>query len=184
MLTLTVPGREFWNEDEECFVSTKSKTITLEHSLISLSKWESKWKKPFLSTQKTVEESIDYIRCMTITQSVHPEVYLGITPSLMNTVNEYIADPMTATWFSKEQEARMSRGPKSGEVVTSELIYYWMVSFRIPAEYERWHLNRLLTLIKICNLKQEKPQKIPKGQLARSNSALNAARRARMGSRG
>ena len=183
MLTIEIPEQVFWDEDAEEFIRVKAKTLTLEHYLLAISKWESKWKKPFLAGKEhTMEESRDYVRCMTLTQSVDPKVYLGLSDDIYSKITEYINDSMTATWFSEEQKRR--RGGVSREVITSELIYYWMISYNIPFSCEKWHLNRLLTLIQICGIKQEKPQKIPKGKLARSNAALNAARRARLGSRG
>lgn len=188
MLTITVPGGEWYDESREEYVYTKPQTLQLEHSLVSLSKWESKWKKPFLNNKKqpeprSLEESIDYIRCMTITQNVDPMVYttLGFNPNVIDQVNEYINDSHTATWFGKKE----GEGPSiSREAVTSELIYYWMISLQIPFECQKWHLNRLLTLIKVCNIKNQPPQKMSKRQLAASRTQLNAQRLARTNGRG
>ena len=185
MLKLHIPERSFWHEDLEVFIYTKEKDIVLEHSLISLSKWEAKWKKPFLGrNEKTTEESIDYIRCMTVTPNVDNSVYFGITPDIMEQINKYIEDPMTATTFTEAEEAKARGMNRSGSFITSELIYYWMLSLNIPVEFEKWHLNRLLTLIKICNVKSQDPRKMSKGAVARQIHSLNAARRARMHSRG
>lgn len=180
MLEITVPEQELFNEATNEFYTVKSQTLKLEHSLVSISKWESKWKVPFLSKgKKTREQTIDYIRCMTITQNVNPLVYMGITNTNIQSITEYIDDSMTATWFS---EPKNSTGQK--EIVTSELIYYWMIALNIPMECQRWHLNRLLTLIKICNIKNQKPKKMSKSEIYSRNRALNAARRQRINSRG
>ena len=138
MLKITIPGQELWDEGKEEFVSTKGTTLQLEHSLVSLSKWESKWHKPFLGKgDKTVEETVDYIRCMTLTQNVDPSVYGFITNEIMGQVSDYIDDSMTATWFSKEEKKTFSQ-----EVVTAELIYYWMIALNIPFECQKWGEHR------------------------------------------
>ena len=181
MLEITVPNQELFNEETSEFIYIKEQTLRLEHSLVSVSKWESKWLKPFLSKEeKTPEETIDYIRCMTITQNVDPMVYYAITNENINKVSKYIDSPMTATWFSKVQD----RPGASREVVTSELIYYWMIALNIPMECQKWHLNRLLTLIKICNIKNQDPKKMSKKAIMSSNKSLNAARRAKYNSKG
>ena len=173
MLKITIPGQEFWDEEKEEFVQTASTTLQLEHSLIALSKWESKWHKPFLGKEKkTVEETLDYIRCMTLTQNVNPDVYKTITNDVINEVTAYIDDSMTATWFSDKDKTSPSR-----EVVTAEVIYYWMVTLNIPFECQKWHLNRLLTLIKVCNAKNSPPKKRSKREIAQEHAAINAARR-------
>ena len=180
MLKITIPEQELWDEAKEEFVKTKSVNLQLEHSLVSLSKWEAKWHKPFLGKgDKTVEETIDYIRCMTITQNVDPSAYRFIDNDIVQQVSDYIADPMTATWFSKEE-----KGPPSREVVTAEIVYYWMVTFHIPFECQKWHLNRLLTLIRVRNAKNTPPKKLNRKQLAKRNTALNAARRKALNSKG
>ena len=180
MLKITIPGQEFWDEGKEEFVSTKGTTLQLEHSLVSLSKWESKWHKPFLGKgDKTVEETVDYIRCMTLTQNVDPSVYGFITNEIMGQVSDYIDDSMTATWFSKEE-----KGNTSQEAVTAELIYYWMIALNIPFECQKWHLNRLLTLIRVCDIKNSPPKKMSKREIFKRNSALNAARRKQLNTRG
>ena len=141
MLKITVPSSEQWDESKQEFVYTKECTLELEHSLVSLSKWESKWCKPFNSkTDKTYEETIDYIRCMTLNSNVDPSVYSCLTNENINEINNYIEALMTATWFSKE-----SQGKSNSEQITAELIYYWMIALGIPFECQKWHLNRLLT---------------------------------------
>lgn len=180
MLQIIVPGMELWDEAKSEFVYQKEQKLQLEHSLISLSKWESKWKKAFLGKdEKTIEETLDYIRCMTITPNVDPNVYSRLTNENIAQINGYICDPMTATTFRKDLNQKFNR-----ETVTSELIYYWMISNNIPPEYQKWHLNRLLTLIRVCNIKNNPPRKRSKGEIMRQNAALNAARRAKLGTKG
>lgn len=176
MLEITIPKQEYFDESCGEFVYVPEQHLTLEHSLVSLSKWESKWHKPFLQEEsKTIEESLDYIRCMTINKNVNPLAYRGITPALFKQINDYIDAPMTATWFSKEQ----SKGSKS-EVITSELIYYWMIALQIPVEFEKWHLNRLITLIKVCNIKNAPPKKMSRREIMERNRRLNAARKKKL----
>lgn len=180
MLQITIPGTELWDEKLEQFVYTKDETLQLEHSLISLSKWESKWCKVFLSKEeKTTEETIDYIKCMTITPRVDPSVYDRLTQDNIKQIQEYIAAPMTATYFSKEAGGKVNR-----EQVTSELIYYWMIAMQIPFECEKWHLNRLLTLIRVCNIKNQPPKKMSKKDIMSRNAALNAARKKQLNTTG
>lgn len=174
MLSITIPAVEMWDESKQEFVGLeKEQTLQLEHSLVSLSKWESKWCKAFLTKkEKTREEMIDYVRCMTITQNVNPDVYNYLTNENIMQINEYIEAPMTATTISEDKKAKGSR-----EVVTSELIYYWMIALNIPFECQKWHLNRLITLVKVCNIKNQPPKKSSKKDLLSRNAALNAARR-------
>ena len=162
------------------FINTKEQTLQLEHSLVSLSKWEAKWHKPYLSRKAmTIEETIDYIRCMTLTQNVDPNVYKAITPSNLKTVTEYIDAPMTATTISNAKKKGGSR-----KIVTAEVIYYWMISYGIPFECQKWHLNRLLTLINVCNVEGSPPQKLSRAEVAAQYKALNAARRKQWNTRG
>lgn len=181
MLQLTIPATEEWDESKEEFITFPEKTIALEHSLVSISKWESKWHKAFLTNkEKSVEEIRDYVRCMTLTQNVDPNLYYCLSSENYKAINEYIDNPMSATHFNVEQQ----NGPGSRETITSELIYYWMVAYRIPVEFQKWHLNRLLTLIRICNLKNSEPKKRSPNDILRSNAALNAARRKQLNTRG
>ena len=181
MLTITVPASEQWDESKQEFVYTKECTLELEHSLVSLYNWESKWCKPFNSkTEKTYEETIDYIRCMTLNRHVDPAVYRCLTNENINEINAYIAAPMTATKFSKN----LSGGKSSNEQVTAELIYYWMIALNIPFECQKWHLNKLLTLIKVCNLKSQPPKKMSKREIMNQNAAINAARRKKYNTKG
>lgn len=180
MLRITIPASESWDEAKQEFVTVKEQTLLLEHSLVSLSKWESKWNKAFLSKKdKTREETLDYIRCMTITQNVKSETYRFLTNENIQQINDYISAPMTATYFSNEKQSGINR-----EVITSELIYYWMIALNIPFECQKWHLNRLLTLIKVCNIKNKPPKKMSRHEIMSRNAALNAARRSQLNSRG
>ena len=180
MLQITIPSTELWDEQKEEFVYTKEKTLQLEHSLVSISKWESKCNKSFLSSkEKTTEEIIDYIRCMTITQNVDPEVYTRLPNRTIQQIYDYVNAPMTATVFS-------DTGRKGGnrDVITSELIYYWMIALNIPFECQKWHLNRLLTLIRVCEIKNAPPKKMSKRETMSRNAALNAARRKKYNTKG
>lgn len=181
MLQIIVPiTPEEWDEKTEKFIEPKTKVLQLEHSLVSLSKWESKWCKPFLSKDNmTNEETIDYIKCMTLTQNVDPTVYEHLTQQNIDDVVQYINAPMTATTFSKDENRKINN-----EIVTAELIYYWMIASQIPFECQKWHINRLITLIRVCNIKNQPPKKRSKRDIMQSNAALNAARRAKMHSRG
>lgn len=180
MLRITIPASELWDERTEEFVYTKEQTLQLEHSLVSLSKWESKWGKPFLGkNEKTYEETIDYIKCMTITQNVDPDIYKYLTNENIKQINEYIDSPMTATTFSENGKSKNSR-----EVITSEIIYYWMISLSIPLDCQKWHLNRLLTLIRVCDIKNSPSKKKSMRDTMSQNARLNAARRKKFNSKG
>lgn len=180
MLTITVSGDEFFDEENEQFVNPESFTLELEHSLVSLSKWESKHEKPFLSsTSKTNEELASYIHLMILTPDIGPEVINQFSTENVQQINDYLDAKMTATWFQETPNA-----PKSSETITAELIYYWMTVFTIPMECEKWHLNRLFTLLKVCNLKNAKPKKMGRGEQAARNRELNAQRRAQLGTTG
>lgn len=184
MLQITIPEREYFDEESEQFFYIKRQTLSLEHSLLSVKKWESKWKKPFLSNKNpTYKESLDYVKCMTITPNVDPNVYYGLTKENFDAINAYIEDSATATWFSEEEQKKTAQGPK-GSAVTAELIYFWMVSYRIPFECQKWHLNSLLTLIRICEIKNQPGKKMKKKDIYARNRALNAARRRSLGTSG
>ena len=180
MLQITIPAQELWDEAENEFINKKEVVLTLEHSLVSLSKWESKWCKAFLGKEdKNAEEILDYIKCMTLTQNVPDDVYLRLSQQNIDAIKKYIEGPHTATVIYEEPGA-----PKSHETITSELIYYWMVALNIPFECQKWHLNRLLTLIRVCNIKSKPPKKMSQRQIMSRNAALNAARRQRLNSKG
>lgn len=180
MLRIDIPAGEFWDERTHEFVYSPKQTLLLEHSLVTISKWESKWNKAFLSKrEKTTEEVLDYIQCMTTNSDVPPEVYANLTTNNIDQIQAYIAAPMTATVLPQRKSNQ-----KSNETVTSELIYWWMITLEIPFECQYWHLNRLLTLIQVCNVKNAPPKKTSRRELASRYAAQNAANRKRLGSRG
>lgn len=184
MLQLKIPELEFFDESSNTFINTKETTITIEHSLISLSKWEQKFHIPFLKTMTTPggiteEQWRYYIQCMTITQNVDLMVYYAIGDSLSSEIIKYIEDPMTASTFNDHGRKTSNR-----QIVTAELIYYWMISLGIPFECEKWHLNRLLALIKTCQVKGGPKKKMSKSETMREYAALNKARREAMHSKG
>lgn len=173
-LTITIPESEWWDEQNEEFVYTKRQRLVLEHSLVSLSKWESEHHKPFLSkVPMTLQETLDYIRCMTITQNVDPKVYRLIDDATIAKVNSYIEDSMTATWFNEDNK---KKGGKS-EQITAEIIYYWMTALQIPPEYRKWHLNQLITLIRVCSIKNQPEKKMSQAETIARHRELNAIRR-------
>ena len=180
MLQIKVDDREFYDEVNNLFVTVNGGTLQLEHSLVSLSKWESKWCKPFLTKDnKTREETLDYIRCMTINNHVDPNIYLALTNKNIKEITDYIEHPMSATTIKENKNAKGGR-----RIVTSEVIYYWMVSLNIPFECQKWHLNRLLKLIQVCNAENAPASKLSKKQTARDYAAINAARRKKFNSKG
>lgn len=181
MLELSIPlGEEYYNEKTEEFVYPEAVVLQLEHSLVSISKWESRWHKPFLTKDdKTPDETLDYVKCMTVTEHIPDGVYAFLNKDHVDRINNYIQDSMTATTFSGDQGGKGKR-----EIVTSELIYYWMIALGIPQEYQYWHLNRLLTLIKVCNIKNTPPKKKSQRDIMNQYEALNKARREKLNSKG
>lgn len=180
MLTIIVPGTEFFNEETEEFEYHDNTVLELEHSLISLSKWESEFEKPFLTNEsKSTEEILGYIKAMVLNPKFSPEVFSRLTKQNLDEINRYIESNYSATTFG-EMPHRRGRN----EIITSELIYYWLVAFNIPFEVETWHLNRLFALVKICNLKNSKPTKMTRSQIAQRNRALNEERRAKYNTTG
>lgn len=185
MLKIKIEAQELFDNEKQEFINVKEQTLLLEHSLVSISKWESKWKKPFLDTKKnsdkTIEETIDYIKCMTLNSNVDDDVYNFLSEKNINLINNYIKDSMTATTFYNQDSVNKLI---SREIVTSELIYYWMLSNNIPIECERWHINRLLTLIRIFSIKNTPPKKMNKNEIISRNAALNAARKKQLHTKG
>ena len=180
MLTIVVLGTEMFDETKQEFIIEGGINLELEHSLVSLSKWESKYEKPFLGkNEKTTQEVFDYIKFMILTPNIAPEVYENLSKDNIEAINKYIDAKMTATWFHDSPGA-----PGSRDVITAELVYYWMITFQIPFECQYWHLNRLFTLIRICNIKQAKPKKMSRAEMAARNRELNAQRRAQLGTSG
>lgn len=181
MIRISTQSGDVFDEKTQEFVHVEGGSVLLEHSLRSLAKWESRWKKPFLSKdQKTRAETIDYARCMSLTSGVNPKIFETLTDRDLAKINQYINDPMTATTFS-------NRGPAKRpgrEIITAELIYYWMVALEIPFECQDWHLNRLLTLIRICEIKNQPKKKQNQREILSQNARLNAERRKRSGSKG
>lgn len=188
MLEITIPASEFYNEEKNEFVTIdKPQILQLEHSLISISKWEEKWAIPYFSEKykKTTEQVYDYIRCMTINKNVNPAVYENLTSDNINAINDYIKAKHTATWFSTdEKNSFINKGGRNSDVITSEIFYYWMIALQIPFDCEKWHINRLITLIRVCQEKNEPAKKMSKAELLKRNRSLNAARRAALKSKG
>lgn len=183
MLRLTIPDMELWDEETQTFQYINGGTLVLEHSLIAISKWESKWHKPFLngSTELSMEETLDYIRCMTVNPGVNPDIYNILKNEHFLYINSYIEDPSTATMFYSDD---LSSESGNSEVVTSELIYYWMVAYNIPFEAQKWHINRLIALIKICNIKNQPPKQLTQAEIFERNRRLNEERRKKYNTKG
>lgn len=181
MLRIEIPKRDGWDEVREEFVEFKGGTLQLEHSLVSMSKWESIWHKPFLDKfeKRTQEEFLSYVQCMNMTQNVDPEIFSFLTPENYKQITDYIQNPMTATTF-REDPNKHGRSMGSGNIVTSEYLYYMMIDAGVPWECQKWHLNRLMTLLKICAVKrQEENKKMPKNEQMSRFSAAKAASRMR-----
>lgn len=180
MLTLDLPAVEAWDPKNEEFVWLEAATLKLEHSLYSISKWESKWKKSFISSrEKSMEETIDYFRCMSLNDDVDERYFKWMDQNTMKIISDYINDSMTATTITHQKDQKPSR-----EIITAEIVYYWMVALQIPFECQYWHFNKLMTLIEVCNIKNQPPKKMPKSKALAQNRSLNAARRARHHSKG
>lgn len=178
MLQIVVPEQEYFDEKEETFVKKPSVTLRLEHSLISIAKWEARWEIPYLSTgDKNSEQTLDYIRCMSI-DKVNPEVFSRLSLENMKDIQEYVTAKMTATWFSEDTQ------PSNREIITAEIIYYWMIELGVPAEYQKWHINRLLTLIRTINEKRKPEKKMSTQDMIAQRKRLNAERLAKYSKKG
>lgn len=178
-IKIKIPSQEFYDEKKGEFFNVRETELTLEHSLYSLSKWESKWHIPYMTSEKTNEQALDYLRCMTITQNVDPEIYKYIPDTELLRIKAYTEDPMTATKITEEEGKGHSK-----KVLTSEVIYFYMLSYNIPADFDKWHLNRLLTLIRVFNEENKPKKKMSKQQAISRYASLNAARRAKLNSKG
>lgn len=179
MKQIFIKEKELWDEKNRMFINVKPQTITLEHSLVSISKWESKWHVPFFSKQdKTAEMTLDYIRAMTITQNVNPNVYEALTAEDFREIEKYIQDPQTATTI-RDTNTKPNR-----ETITAELVYFWMIQFGIPFECQKWPFNRLLTLIRICQIKNQPEKKMSNKEILQQNAAINAARKKKFNTKG
>ena len=179
MLEITIPKQRLFDEETYEFMNVDETKLCLEHSLVSLSKWESKWHKPFISSEKSKEEIMDYIKFMTITKNVNPIVYNALTDENVIQIKNYIDDSMTATTFSQK-----NNGEHNSEIITAELIYYWMIELKIPVEFQKWHINRLITLIRVCEIKNTPPKKRSGREIASRTAAINAARRQKYAKKG
>lgn len=180
MLKIEISSDERWDEVNECFLEPVKQTIQLEHSLLSISKWEAKWHKPYLTTDsKTLEENLYYIECMVVTQNFDPSILYLLSDDNLDAISKYINDPMTATTINRPNK----KGGKK-EIITSELLYYYMSVFNLPVEFQKWHLNRLMTLIQVCDVKQDNGTPMSKEETAKKYAELNAERRKKYGSKG
>ena len=180
MIQVTIPGGELFDPKTNEFINFKTTTVSLEHSLISISKWEAKWKKSFFKNEeRSLDEIIDYIACMCVTPNVDPRIFHKISSKEVKKVSDYISDPMTATTFHDLEDHKANK-----QTVTSELVYYWMIAYNIPFECQKWHINRLLTLIRICGIKNAPPKKISKAEMMRKRAQVNAERRSRLHTKG
>lgn len=179
MLRIRVVLKESFDDEKNEFVPNEFVDLDFEHSLVSLSKWESIFKRPFLNNkEKTAEETLGYLKAMCLTPNPPEEIFQRLSKANADEINEYIGDSMTATWFRDEGER------KSREIITAEIIYFWMIEMSIPFECQNWHLNRLLTLIRVCNEKRTPPKKMSRASAAADQRRLNAERRAQYGTTG
>lgn len=183
MLEIIIDPIKGWDEEKEEFINIPETRFQIEHSLVSIKKWESKWHKAFLGNkEKTTEEIYDYIRCMTLTPGVDPSIYIYLPKSVFDSIISYINDPMTASWITEHEQGAKKGQP--GKVVTNEVIYYWMITLGIPMECERWHLQQLIMLIRVVNAENEPKRKMSQREAFAQQRALNQARRAKHGSKG
>lgn len=179
MLTVKVPLSEAFDEESNEFVDGDVFVLELEHSLVSLSKWESQFEKPFMSeTDKTTEETVAYVKAMTLTPNVPATIYQHLSKSNFDEISTYINAKMTATWFT-DLESKTSK-----PVITAEIVYYWLIALTIPFECQHWHLNRLLTLVRVCNEKNQPEKKMSRQELIERNRSLNAQRKAQLKTKG
>ena len=183
MLQITIPNIEIWDDEKQEFIYLDGCTVRLEHSLVSISKWEAKWCKPFLNNSKqlTNDEVLDYIQCMMLNKNVKPEVYYILASEYYDEIINYIDHPSTATTFYEYDDGKKNN---DGEVITSELIYFWMTSYNIPFEAEKWHIHRLIALIKICNIKNSPPQQRSESDILAMQMRINEERKKKYNTKG
>ena len=179
MIEITIPPREFYSDQTNEFYEFKGATLTMEHSLVSLQKWEARWNKPFLSTKLSYEESIDYFKCMTLNKNVDPYAYKSMTEQNIKALNDYIYRKMTPTVFTNEQKSRLN-----DQFITAEDIYSWMFELQMPLECEKWHLNRLIDQIKVCMLDRQPKKKMSKKDTTAMYARINAERRKKFNTKG
>lgn len=186
MLTLYVNGQELFNETTNEIITVQGQELTLEHSLVSIFKWESKWNKPFLEgNEKTDEEFESYIHCMCVNKVKDENIFKCLTLKDKNKIKKYMSDPHSATWFNeKDLKNKKGYSNSKGTIVTAELIYFWMIEYNIPEEYQKWHINNLMNLIRICEIKGSPSKKMSQKDILTQNTALNAARRKKFNSKG
>lgn len=178
-ITISIPETRLWDPVKEEFVYVKEQKLLMEHSLLSVAKWEAEFKKPYLNSEKKTQvETLGYLRCMTLTKNVDPNVYFAIPVNELVRIEKYISDPMTATTINNRDKK------PSREIITAEILYWQMAQLNIDLEWEKRHFNRLLTLIQVCAIKSQPPKKMKPGDIARQNKSLNAARRAKHHTRG
>lgn len=180
MLTIRVPLKEGFNDDTQMWEVIESTELELEHSLASVSKWEQSFEKPFLgANEKTPEETLAYIMLMAVDPKTPPELFARLSEENFKQINEYINAKMTATWFREDKNQRPGR-----DIITAEVIYHWMIHYNVWLEAEHWHLNKLLTLIRVCNEKSKTPTKKNRRDMIAERQRLNAQRLAQNGGRG
>jgi len=182
MITITIPDKEYFNENTNEYFIIPGKTIVMEHSLYAIRHWEAKWHKPYLDAKHTFEEGIDYFRFMTITKNVDPRTYYNMSQENVKLLTEYMKDAMTATTF--KQIKRRTKTGRKNRLTTCELIYYWMAMNNIPFDCDKWHFNQLMTLIHVCSEEQLPPEKMSQREIFEYNKSINERNRARFNSKG
>lgn len=183
ILHITIPGKENWDSVKEEFIYEEDAELYLQHSLVTVAEWEARWKISFLDTDnKTPEQITDYIKIMTINQNeVDDSVYKRLTKENLDEINRYLKDEMSATTIT-DHGTPESNG--RNEIITAEIVYYWMFSHNVPVEFENWHFNRLITLLKTCNIKSNPDNKMTKQETAKMYAEMNKARRQKYNSKG
>lgn len=160
--------------------------LRFEHSLVSLSEWEQEYEKPFYSSKtvdnRTEKEMVSYFEYMLISGIEYRPLVRLASPEQMLALTHYINKGSTATTV---KEMAQKAGPN--ETPTSELMYYWLVAFKIPFKpTDEWHLHRLLMLVKVCGAKSTPSgrNKVNKRELAMSMREINEQRLRDLGTKG